>query len=152
MYQKIDSTSEASRESPSNGNNEDLARSSQRNEDMINRSILPRDVMNYKEGVRFCVAFNNYNQPIRKGGYIFMRFLGYIARLERFCPIGMISWHKLNQMYKADIIEMIRSRFMYPTDKGFNKRVLKHVAKHFKQHRQGLKRDYFKPEERLLQT
>ena len=63
----------------------------QGNEEVIKGSILPRDVMNYKQGVRFCVAFNNYNQPIRKGGYIFVRFLGYIARLERFCPIGMIS-------------------------------------------------------------
>ena len=75
---------------------------------MIKGSILPRDVMNYKQGVRFCVAFNNYNQPIRKGGYIFVRFLGYIARLERSCPIGMIGWHKLNKTYDANIIEMAR--------------------------------------------
>ena len=75
---------------------------------MINGSIQPRDVMNYKKGVRFCVAFNNYNQPIQKGGYIFVRFLGYIARQERFCPIGTTSWHKLNKTYQADIIEMVR--------------------------------------------
>ncbi|KAJ8442430.1 hypothetical protein Cgig2_018707 [Carnegiea gigantea] len=102
--------------------------------------------MNYKQGVRFCVAFNSYNQPIKKGGCIFVRFLGYIARLERFCPIGTISWHKLNKTYKADIIEM--PKFIYPVDKGFDKRVLKHVAKHFKQYKHGLKRDYFKPEEK----
>ncbi|KAJ8426083.1 hypothetical protein Cgig2_002033 [Carnegiea gigantea] len=35
-----------------------------------------------------------------------------------------------------------------PSDKGFDKRVLKHVAKHFKQYKHGLKRDYFKPEEK----
>ena len=67
--------------------------------------------MNYKQGVRFCVAFNNYNQPIRKGGYIFVRFLGYITRLERFCPIGTISWHKLNKTYKADIVQLVRVSF-----------------------------------------
>ena len=83
----------------------------QGNEEVIKGSILPRDVMNYKQGVRFCVTFNNYNQPIRKGGYIFVRFVGYIARLERCCPIGTISWHKLNKTYKADIIEMVRVRF-----------------------------------------
>ncbi|KAJ8446006.1 hypothetical protein Cgig2_012350 [Carnegiea gigantea] len=88
--------------------------------------------MNYKQGVRFCVAFNNYNQPIRKGGYIFMRF----------CVA-------LDKTYKADIIEMIRSKFMYPVDKGFDKRVLKYVAKHFKQYKHGLKRDYFNPEEKI---
>jgi len=52
----------------------------QGNEEVIDGSILPRDAMNYKQGVRLCVAFNNYNQPIRKGGYIFVRFLGYILR------------------------------------------------------------------------
>ncbi|KAJ8441165.1 hypothetical protein Cgig2_024894 [Carnegiea gigantea] len=180
VHQKTGSPSQASRESPSNGNKEDLARSSpsqsidkekghvggkqkkismskstrssrlswkdniqfdakeevltiakflyifwptnqnwfwkmfsnndQGNEEVINRSILHRDVMNYKQAVRFCVAFNNYNQPIRKGGYIFVRFLGYIARLERFCPIGTSSWHKLNKTYKAGIVEMVRVR------------------------------------------
>ncbi|KAJ8429406.1 hypothetical protein Cgig2_025593 [Carnegiea gigantea] len=122
------------------------------NGEVIKGSILPRDVMNYKQGVRFCVAFNNYNQPIRKGGYIFVRFLGYIARLERFCPIETISWHKLNKTYKADIIEMVRSKFVYPTDKCFDKRVLKHVAKHFKQYKHGLKKDYFKPEQKTKEA
>ncbi|KAJ8429638.1 hypothetical protein Cgig2_024997 [Carnegiea gigantea] len=104
--------------------------------------------MNYKQGVRFCVAFTNYNQPIRKGRYIFLRFIGYIARLERFCPIGMIIQHKLNKMYKAHIIEVVQSKFMYPADKSFDKCVLKYVAKHFKHYEYGLKRDYFKPEEK----
>jgi len=49
-------------------------------EEVISGSILPRDVMNYRKGMRFCVASNNYNQPITKGGYIFVTFLGYIAR------------------------------------------------------------------------
>ncbi|KAJ8434075.1 hypothetical protein Cgig2_007590 [Carnegiea gigantea] len=75
----------------------------------------------------------------------------------------MISWHKLNKMYKADIIEMFRSssfilnlrlindvqsKFMYPADKDFDKRVLKHIAKHFKQYKHDLKRDYSKLEEK----
>ncbi|KAJ8424751.1 hypothetical protein Cgig2_003010 [Carnegiea gigantea] len=95
----------------------------QGNKEVINGLILPRDVMNYKQGVRFCMAFNNYNQPIRKGGYIFVRFLGYIA---------------------SDV----QSKFVYPADKCFDKRILKHVAKHFKQYKQGLKKDYFKPEQK----
>ncbi|KAJ8439473.1 hypothetical protein Cgig2_008504 [Carnegiea gigantea] len=197
MHKKTGIPSQATRESPSNGNSEDLARTSpsqsidkgkchvggkqkktsmskttrssrlswkdniqfdakeevltvndQGNEEVINGSILPRDVMNYKQGVRFCVAFNNYNQPIRKGGYNFVRFLGYIARLERFCPIGTINWHKLNKTYKADIVQLVRSKFIYPADKCFDKRVLKHVAKHFKQYKHGFKKDHFKPEQK----
>ncbi|KAJ8431530.1 hypothetical protein Cgig2_020461 [Carnegiea gigantea] len=62
----------------------------QGNEEVINGSILPRDVMNYKQG----------------------------------------------------------SKFVYPTDKCFDKRVLKHVAKHFKQYKHGLKKDYFKPKQK----
>jgi len=41
---------------------------------------------------------------------------------------------------------------MYPADKGFDKRVLKHVAKHFKQYKQGLNREYFKPEEKTREN
>ncbi|KAJ8429640.1 hypothetical protein Cgig2_024999 [Carnegiea gigantea] len=40
------------------------------------------------------------------------------------------------------------SKFMYPADKGFDKCVLKYVAKHFKQYKHGLKGDYFKLEEK----
>ncbi|KAJ8422273.1 hypothetical protein Cgig2_014419 [Carnegiea gigantea] len=186
---KFGSTSQVSRESPSNGNNdhEDLARSSQsqstdkgkgyvggkQKKSSTSKSTRSsqsswKDNIQERGGdkrinsssrcyelqarVRFCVAFDNSNQPIRKGGYIFVRFLGYIARLERFCPIGTISWHKLNKTYKADIIEMVRSKFMYPADKCFDKHVLKHVAKHFKQYKHGLKKDYFKPEQKTKEA
>ncbi|KAJ8422324.1 hypothetical protein Cgig2_011616 [Carnegiea gigantea] len=71
---------------PSNGASDDLGK-----EEVINGSILPRDVMNYKK----------------------------------------------------------ESKFIYPIDKAFDKRVLKHVAKHFTQYRYGLKKDYFKPEEKM---
>ncbi|KAJ8439469.1 hypothetical protein Cgig2_008500 [Carnegiea gigantea] len=40
------------------------------------------------------------------------------------------------------------SKFIYPADKGFDKRVLKHVAKYFKQYKHGSKRDYFKHKEK----
>ena len=42
----------------------------------------------------------------------------------------------------------MQSKFIYPADKCFDKRVLKHVAKHFKQYKHGLKKDYFKPEQK----
>jgi len=61
------------------------------NEEVISGLILPRNVMNYKKDVRFYVAFNNYNPPIIKGGYIFVRFLGYIKRQERFCLSGQLA-------------------------------------------------------------
>ncbi|KAJ8428903.1 hypothetical protein Cgig2_024972 [Carnegiea gigantea] len=40
------------------------------------------------------------------------------------------------------------SKFISPPDKAFDKCVLKHVAKHVKQYKHGLERDYFKPEEK----
>ncbi|KAJ8421488.1 hypothetical protein Cgig2_024063 [Carnegiea gigantea] len=41
---------------------------------------------------------------------------------------------------------------MYPADKGLDKCVLEHVAKHFKQYKRGLKRDYFKPKEKTREA
>ncbi|KAJ8439977.1 hypothetical protein Cgig2_008360 [Carnegiea gigantea] len=46
------------------------------------------------------------------------------------------------------LVQKSPNLFIYPTDKGFDERVLKHVAKHFKQYKHGLKRYYFKPEEK----
>ena len=45
-------------------------------------------------------------------------------------------------------INEIQSKFVYPSDKSFDKRVLIHVAKHFKQYKHSLKRDHFKPKEK----
>ncbi|KAJ8428068.1 hypothetical protein Cgig2_024135 [Carnegiea gigantea] len=50
------------------------------------------------------------------------------------------------------VIGTSQSKFVYPADKCFDKRVLKHVTKHFKQHKYGLKKDYFKPEQKTKEA
>ncbi|KAJ8432986.1 hypothetical protein Cgig2_029436 [Carnegiea gigantea] len=47
------------------------------------------------------------------------------------------------------LVRLSASKFIYPADKAFDKRVVKHVAKHFKQYKHGLKKEYFKPEEKM---
>ncbi|KAJ8433710.1 hypothetical protein Cgig2_019819 [Carnegiea gigantea] len=48
----------------------------------------------------------------------------------------------------AAVVGTSQSKFMYPADKCFDKRVLKHVAKHFKHYKHGLKKDYFKAKQK----
>jgi len=60
-------------------------------EEVISGSILPRDVMNYRKGVRFCVAFNNYNQPIRKGDIFLSDFLATLQDKRDFALSGRLA-------------------------------------------------------------
>ena len=63
--------------------------------------------------------------------YVRLIFLINLLFVLNFCPI--------NEM---------QSKFVYPSDKSFDKRVLKHVAKHFKQYKHSLKRDYSNPKKK----
>uniref|UniRef100_A0A803MZT4 Transposase, Ptta/En/Spm, plant n=1 Tax=Chenopodium quinoa TaxID=63459 RepID=A0A803MZT4_CHEQI len=40
------------------------------------------------------LKFNDFCQPIRKGGHILVQFLGSIAKEERFCPLSEKTWHE----------------------------------------------------------
>ncbi|KAJ8420349.1 hypothetical protein Cgig2_012084 [Carnegiea gigantea] len=71
MQPETTQSSHGRKESPLDSNNDHLSRSCQR--------------------LRFCVAFNNYNYPIIKGGYIFVCFLGHIAKQDTFCLMRTTS-------------------------------------------------------------
>ncbi|KAL2933228.1 FACT complex subunit SPT16, partial [Bienertia sinuspersici] len=59
-------------------------------------------------GLRYYVQFNDFNQPLRKGGSILVSFLGDVAKRETFCPVGVSNWHKLKKKMKADIVILVR--------------------------------------------
>ncbi|KAL2903683.1 RNA-directed RNA polymerase 2a [Bienertia sinuspersici] len=61
---------------------------------LVKGPVQPRDVLNDR-GLRYYVQFNDFNQPLRKGGSIVVSFLGDVAKRETFCPVGVSSWHKL---------------------------------------------------------
>ncbi|KAJ8433700.1 LOW QUALITY PROTEIN: hypothetical protein Cgig2_020635 [Carnegiea gigantea] len=129
------STSQASRESPSNANNdhEDLAKEFSKKGDgggKQKKSSISKSTRSsqssWKDNIQFdakeeaLTIDDQENEEVIKGSIL---------------PRDVMN-------YKQG------SKFIYPADKGFDKRVLKHVAKHFKQYKHGLKRDYFKPEEK----
>ncbi|KAL2942817.1 Zygote defective protein 12, partial [Bienertia sinuspersici] len=76
---------------------------------LVRGPVQPRDVWNDR-GLRYYVQFNDFNQPLRKGGSILVNFLGDVAKRETFCPIRVSSWHKLKKKMKADIVILVREK------------------------------------------
>ncbi|KAL2901411.1 Phenylalanine--tRNA ligase beta subunit, partial [Bienertia sinuspersici] len=74
---------------------------------LVKGPVQPRDVWNDR-GLRYFVQFNEFNQPLSKGGCILVSFLGDVAKRETFCPVGVSSWHKLKKKMKADIVILVR--------------------------------------------
>uniref|UniRef100_A0A803L2S2 Uncharacterized protein n=1 Tax=Chenopodium quinoa TaxID=63459 RepID=A0A803L2S2_CHEQI len=70
-------------------------------------SIQPIDVWS-NNGVRFYVEFNELYQPIRKGGHILIGFLGNIAKIETYCPLGEEDFHAIDEHFKKKIINEMR--------------------------------------------
>ncbi|XP_021755723.1 uncharacterized protein LOC110720933 isoform X2 [Chenopodium quinoa] len=116
----------------------------------LSGSIQPIDVWS-NNGVRFYVEFNELYQPIRKGGHILIRFLGNIAKIETYCPLGEEDWHAIDEHFKKMIINEMRDRFVIPIGELYNKAALKRVNKSWRQYKFNLKKDYYKPTEKTLE-
>ncbi|KAK9690391.1 hypothetical protein RND81_09G124500 [Saponaria officinalis] len=110
----------------------------------VNDPIQPHDVW-FAKGVRYCVTFNEFYQPLKKGGHILVRFIGDVARKERFCPIRETNWHHVNAKYKVDIVKCIREHFVLPDGDAYDEGILKRVGKSVRQYRHYLKKTFFKP-------
>ncbi|KAL2923784.1 hypothetical protein RDABS01_015275, partial [Bienertia sinuspersici] len=111
---------------------------------LVKGPVQPRDVWNDR-GLRYHVQFNDFNQPLRKGGSILVSFLGDVAKREAFCPIGVSSWHKLKKKMKADIVILVRKHFVIPDGELFDKAILKRTSKYWKNYRYFLRENYFDP-------
>lgn len=85
---------------------------------LVKGPVPPRDVW-IDNKFRYLVKFNEYNQPLGKGGSILVRFLGDVAKRESFCPVGYKRWHMLKKTMKADVIDIVRVclsiRLYFPT-------------------------------------
>lgn len=106
--------------------------------------IFPRHVWSLRPGVRFVVPFNALDQPIRKGGYVLVRFLGDVAKNGELCPIGVENWHKVEKSCKANIVALVREKFVLPAREEINREVLKHVSSKWRIYRHRLKIKYKK--------
>jgi hypothetical protein len=54
------------------------------------------------------VEFNQKGQPIGCMRKKLTSFLGTIARNGKHCPLNYVSWTKMPQTYKKDLIEIVR--------------------------------------------
>ncbi|XP_010690514.2 uncharacterized protein LOC104904039 isoform X1 [Beta vulgaris subsp. vulgaris] len=108
--------------------------------------ILPRHVWSLRPGVRFVVPVNELDQPVRRGGHVLVKFLGDVAKNGELCPIGEVNWHKVDKSCKANIINLIRDKFVLPNREEIDKSILKHVGKKWRAHRYELKVQYKKPD------
>ncbi|KAL2932477.1 Thymidylate kinase [Bienertia sinuspersici] len=91
---------------------------------LVKGPVQPRDVWNDR-GLRYHVQFNDFNQPLRKGGSILVSFLGDVAKREAFCPIG--------------------KHFVIPDGELLDKAIVKHTSKYWKNYRYFLRENYFDP-------
>uniref|UniRef100_A0A803N3I5 DUF4218 domain-containing protein n=1 Tax=Chenopodium quinoa TaxID=63459 RepID=A0A803N3I5_CHEQI len=115
---------------------------------LVKGSVQPRDVWNDAPGFRYFVQFNEFNQPLHKGGSILVSFLGDIAKREEFCPVGILNWHKLSSNMRGNIVNLVRAHFLLPKGKEMKNAILKRIGKAWKNHRYALKKDYFNPVEK----
>ncbi|KAL2900492.1 Zygote defective protein 12, partial [Bienertia sinuspersici] len=63
---------------------------------LVKGPVQPRDVWNDR-GLRYFVQFNEFNQPLRKGGCILVSFLGDVAKRETFYPVGEDANNKVKE-------------------------------------------------------
>ncbi|KAL8138112.1 hypothetical protein V2J09_004113 [Rumex salicifolius] len=115
---------------------------------LLTGRVLPQDIDNLEVGIRCVVHFNEFDQPIRKGGSILAKYLGSLAKNKSFCPIGEKSWHVIDKQYKAKIIQVVRSKFVIPVGETFNRAILIRVSKHWRQYKHSLKKIKFDPKTR----
>ncbi|KAL2931656.1 Protein translocase subunit SecA [Bienertia sinuspersici] len=71
-----------------------------------------------------------------------------IAKQERFCPVGELDWHHIDEVLLADMINEIRDRFVIPDGEIYINKILSCIAKAWRQYKSHLKSVYFKPKER----
>ncbi|KAL2944026.1 Peptide methionine sulfoxide reductase A4 chloroplastic [Bienertia sinuspersici] len=117
------------------------------NHSLVSGSIQAVDIWN-NNGVRYYVQFNELHQPIRKGGQLLVKLIGSIAKQERFCPVGELDWHHIDEVLLADMINVIRDRFVIPDGEIYINKILSRIAKVWRQYKSHLKSLYFKPQER----
>ncbi|KAL2930334.1 DNA replication licensing factor mcm4, partial [Bienertia sinuspersici] len=113
----------------------------------VSGSIQPIDILSNK-GVKYYVEFNEFHQPIRKGGHILVRFLGYITKMAHYCPIGAITWHDVEKNLKVQIVNKMREHFIIPDDEVYDTLAQQRVGKCWRHYKHELKKTFFQPDKK----
>ncbi|KAL2927414.1 hypothetical protein RDABS01_001792 [Bienertia sinuspersici] len=115
--------------------------------ELVSGLIQPIDVLS-SNGRRYFVEFNELHQPLRKGGHILVKFLGYIAKMGNYCPLGALTWHKVEKKLKFDIIKKMREHFIILNDEVYDKLALQRVDKYWRHYKHELKKTFFHPDKK----
>ncbi|KAL2904046.1 Mitochondrial cardiolipin hydrolase, partial [Bienertia sinuspersici] len=99
-------------------------------------------------GRRYFVEFNELHQPLRKGGHILVKVLGYIAKMGNYCPLGALTWHNVEEKLKFDILKKMREHFIIPDDEVYDKLALQRVDKYWRHYKHELKKTFFHPDKK----
>ncbi|KAL2930970.1 M-phase phosphoprotein 9, partial [Bienertia sinuspersici] len=118
--------------------------------ELVSGPIQPIDVLS-SSGRRYFVEFNELHQPIRKGGHILVKFLGYIAKMGNYCPLGALTWRKVEDKLKFDIFKKMREHFIIPNDEVYDKLALQRVDMYWRHYKHELKKTFFQPEKKTLE-
>ena len=70
-------------------------------------TIVAKHVWCLPSGRRFIVHFNEYDQPIRRGGLVLVHFLSKLSKDGTFCPLGAQNWKRADDHYKQRIIKIV---------------------------------------------
>ncbi|KAL2943681.1 DNA replication licensing factor mcm4-A [Bienertia sinuspersici] len=114
----------------------------------VSGSIQPIDILS-NNGVKYYVEFNEFHQPIRKGGHILVRFLGYIAKMAHYCPIGAITWHDVEKNLKVQIVNKMREHFIIPDDEVYDTLAQQRVGKCWRHYKHELKKTFFQLDKKI---
>ncbi|KAL2899122.1 UvrABC system protein A, partial [Bienertia sinuspersici] len=107
-----------------------------------------------------CSSSRSLPRAVAAGGAVLVKFVADIAKKAELCPIGVVNWRNVNKQVQADIVELIRMKFLFilclgeihiPDGKIYNDAMLKHVGKHRRQWKFELKARYFNPTVRTRQ-
>ncbi|KAL2931612.1 glycoprotein [Bienertia sinuspersici] len=85
-------------------------------------------------GRRYFVEFYELHQPLRKGGHILVKFLGYITNMENYFPLGALTWHK--------------EHFIIPNDEVYDKLAVQRVDKYWRHYKHEVKKTFFHPDKK----
>ncbi|KAK9132767.1 hypothetical protein Scep_012295 [Stephania cephalantha] len=67
-----------------------------------------KNVSSLPEGQRIVVEFNEYGQPIKRGGGILGRWLGTIARKKEHCSVEWMDWRLMPKEDKQALINFTK--------------------------------------------
>ncbi|KNA12597.1 hypothetical protein SOVF_124390 [Spinacia oleracea] len=105
---------------------------------LVSGSIQTIDVWS-NNGVKYYVEFNDLYQPLRKGGQMLVRFIGSIAKVEQYCPLGEGEWPNIDGDLKAKMVGQIRVHYKNGV-KGYKwTYILSYIAIHIKEDEHGKK-------------